>query len=133
MIQKKPYLIDASYVEFQALLKRHESVANAGCLTEYDAAGDRTLWTVAGQLCAVTKGPLGARQGCWMVVHLTDSQRELAADQACNNDVSDDVEFTEFLFTEGRIELVDREAILLERNRCLTNPMYEPLLNLFEA
>jgi hypothetical protein len=124
---KTNYLVENS-LEFHAiLLRQHEASLNASALTNYKAENDRTEWLVGGRLVAVSEGQIGSRLRYWAVVPLTPAQHRLATDQLSNNDVAGETEIVDLLWKEGRIPSADGHALLPELNRCLVNPMYEPL------
>lgn len=121
------YLIETDRVSFIAQVRAHERVSNAGCLSSYDALRNRSTWTVAGEVVGESEGPVGTQGRYWAVVALTKAQHGLATDQLSNNDVSDDVDLIEHFWREGRITSATAKSLLLERPRCLREPLYEPL------
>lgn len=121
------YLVEVSSAEHSAVVREHERSSNAGCLTSYDPANDRTRWHVGGKLVGVSEGILGSRKRYWAAVNLTPEQHAMAVDQVSNNDVSGDEEMIDHFFFEGRIPRADAMALLIERNRCLAQPFFEPL------
>lgn len=126
------YLVALTAEQHVTVLRYRESSRNAGSLTRFNEKTGRTEWTVAGQMVAVSEGPVGTGKGYWAVVHLTPAQHALATDQLSNNEASSDEELIEFFFTEAQIVSGDTKALLFERDRCAIQPMYEPLSETYE-
>lgn len=124
----KNYLIEVSPELHTSVLRQRERASNAGSTAWYNLPKDRTEWSVAGELVAVSEGQIGSRKRYWAVVALKPSQHALAIDQLSNNEVSSDDEMIAHFFNEGRIPSVDAKVMLeVERPRCLVNTFYEPL------
>lgn len=121
------YLIEVDFARFQAHLRAHERSLNAGALTAFDATRNSTVWTVAGNVVGESAGPVGSGGAHWAVVGLTPRQHGLVVDQLSNNDVASDDELVEHFWREGGLCSADARATLLERPRCLREPLYEPL------
>lgn len=122
-----PYLIEISFEQHADLLRMHELANDSKTTADYDAQRNRTSWRVGRNTVAISQGPAGTRRRCWAVVQLTSAQRAFAADQASNNEGADDEEFVALLCQEGGLILPDAKVLLVERNRCMQAPMYEPL------
>lgn len=124
---KRQYLIETDKQNFLASIRAFERVINAGSLSSYDATRDRSTWTVGDHVVGESEGPVGSNTRYWIVVSLTKAQHNLATDQLSNNEVSSDTELIEHFWREAQITSSDARALLLERPRCLREPMYEPL------
>lgn len=123
----KMYLAEISKLDFQAIVREHERTANAGCTATFNSIQNRTRWLISNKLVAVSEGPVGSNLRYWAVLSLTSHQHSIVVDQISNNDVSGDEELIDHVYVQARILRPEALAILVERNRCLVDPFYEPL------
>lgn len=124
---KNAYLVEIAQDLHHAFLREHERLSNGGSTTTYDAARDRTLWQVAGETVAESEGAVGTGGRYWAVLHLEPQAHALVVDQLSNNDSSSDDELAQFLSEEAGLSALTARVLLVERDRCLTEPLYEPV------
>lgn len=124
---KNAYFVEVAKAQHHEFLREHERLSNAGTTTTYDAARNRTIWQLAGETVAESEGPVGSGSRYWAVVKLEPHAHAVVVDQLSNNDSSSDDELVQFLSEEAGVPELTARILLNERERCLTEPLYEPV------